>query len=144
MARPLRSKVVASGCHNAPPAASGGMRRRGLQSTGRARLARRLVRSATRVEPVDLAWLADAAQRVTAERAKAGTVAQRGGEFGGDQEIAAEHLAQQLDPRDLVDGRADDGEIEAIDRADIAVEHLAEVQREIDRRGRLAEPAACP
>ena len=60
-------------------------------------------------------------------------------------------LAQQLDPAGLVDRRADDGEVEAVRRADVAIEHVAQVQGEIElhhRRSRgaplgveLADPA---
>src|SRR5438105_2358503 len=73
-----------------------------------------------------------------AERLEARAVAERGGELGGYQHLAAQRLAQGLDPGDLVDRRADHREIEAVDRADIAVQHLTEMEGEIDRRGRLA------
>ena len=46
-----------------------------------------------------------------------------------------------LDARNLVDRRADDCEVEAIDGADIAVEHLADVEREIDDGNGLPYPA---
>ena len=72
------------------------------------------------------------------ERFKPDSVAGRGGELGRDENPAAERLAQRLDARNLVDRRSDDREVEAIDGADIAIEHLAEVEREIDDGNRLS------
>src|ERR1700730_8926542 len=98
----------------------------------------RPARSGVEIQRVDLARLADAAQRVMAERLEAWAVAQRGGEFGRNEHLAAQRLAQGLDARDLVDRRTDYGEVEAGDGADISVPHLAQMKGEIDRRGRLA------
>src|SRR5207253_665155 len=60
-----------------------------------------------------------------------------------DLHLAAQRLAQGLDPGDLVDRRADHREVEAVDRADIAVQHLAQMEGEIDRRNRLAGLGPC-
>ena len=38
--------------------------------------------------------------------------------------------AQRLDPARLVDRRADHGEVEPVGAADVAVEHVAEVERD--------------
>ena len=46
--------------------------------------------------------------------------------------MPVERLAELLDPRHLVDGGADDREIQPVRRADIAVKHFADMQREID------------
>jgi hypothetical protein len=58
-----------------------------------------------RLQGVDLARLADAAQRVAAERSQAAVRAERRGEFGGHQHLAVESTAQRLDAGDFVDGR---------------------------------------
>jgi hypothetical protein len=77
---------------------------------------------------------------VRTERLKLDSVACRGGELGRDENPAAQWLAQGLDPRYLVDRRSDDREVEAIHRANIAIEHLAEMEREIDPGNRLSHP----
>ena len=74
------------------------------------------------------------------ERLELVSVAGRSGELGRDENPAAQRLAQGIDPRYLVDRRSDDREVEAIHRANIAIEHLAEVEREIDRGNRLPHP----
>src|SRR5579885_1892115 len=104
-----------------------------LRISGRRSQARRL----GGLDPVYRPRLAHPAQRVAAERDEAAAGTERRGELGGNQKVAAEAVAQRLDARDLVDRRADDGEVEPVDRADIVVRHLAEMQREIDRGGRL-------
>src|SRR4029077_2464591 len=48
------------------------------------------------------------------------------------QHRAAQRLAKRLDARHLVDRRADDREIEPIDCADVAVQHVPKMEREID------------
>ena len=65
------------------------------------------------------------------ERLKKASVADDGGEVGGDEHLAPQRLSQGLDARDFVDRRPDDGEVEAIHGADIAIEDLAEVEREV-------------
>jgi hypothetical protein len=77
---------------------------------------------------------------VRTERLKLDSVAGRGGELGRDENPVAQRLAQGLDPRYLVDRRSDDREVEAIHRANIAIEHLAKVEREIDPGNRLSHP----
>ncbi len=94
------------------------------------------------IERVDFSWVAHPAQRVVAERLEAAAVADHCGQLGRDEHPAAQGLTQGLDARDLVDRRADDGEVEAVDGADIAIEHLAEMEREVDGGNRLAGPPA--
>jgi hypothetical protein len=74
------------------------------------------------------------------ERLKLDFVADCGGELGRDENPAAQRLAQGLDPRYLVDRWSDDREVEAIHCTNIAIEHLAEMEREIDRGNRLPLP----
>src|SRR5262245_65070843 len=50
------------------------------------------------------------------------------GEIGGEQEGAAEGLAQLLHPAGDVDRRANDGEVEPVATSDIAVSDLPDVQ----------------
>jgi hypothetical protein len=64
----------------------------------------------------------------------------RGGEFGRDKNPACQRLAQGLDPSDLVDRRPDDRKVETVDSADVAIKHLAEMEREIDHSSRFAHP----
>ena len=66
------------------------------------------------------------------KRFKPLSVGDRRGERGRNQDLAAERFAQRFDARHLVDRRADDCEVKAIDRADIAIENLADVEREVD------------
>ena len=56
--------------------------------------------------------------------------ARSGDEACGEQDRAAEIAAQPLDPRREVDGRADDGEVEPVLAADIAVHDVADMQRD--------------
>ncbi len=73
-----------------------------------------------------------------AERYEAVAVADRGGKFRGDEHLAAQGFAQGLDARGFVDRRPDYGEIEPVDGTDIAVEHLAEMEGQVDCGSRLA------
>ena len=90
------------------------------------------------VERVELLRPADAAQRETADRDQ--PVAQLFGqglaEFGGRQRVAVHRAAHGADAADLVDRRPDDGEIQPVLAADVAVEHLAHMQAEVDLGGR--------
>src|SRR5262252_2245862 len=70
------------------------------------------------------------------------SVSDRRREHGGDKDSAAQGLAQCLHARNLVDRGADDRKVEAIDSADIAIEHLAKMEREIDGGYRLAHPCS--
>src|SRR4029077_12645067 len=92
----------------------------------------------TEIEREDLALVAQAAQRVTAERFETAAVADRGGKLGGDQHLAAEGFAQGLDACGFVDRRSDHRKVEPVDGTDIAVEHLAEMEGDADCGGRLA------
>src|SRR5437899_1262251 len=58
------------------------------------------------------------------------------GKIGREQHILLDRPAHRQDPADLVDCRADDREIEAVLAADIAVEDIADVKRQIDLAGR--------
>ena len=91
-----------------------------------------------KLECVDRARLTDSAEPVTPERLEPVAVADRGGKLSGDKDSVSQRLAESLDARDLVDRRADHREVEAIDGADVAVEHLADVQGEIDVANRFA------
>jgi hypothetical protein len=64
------------------------------------------------------------------------------GEHGGDKDSTAQELAQCLYARNLVDRGPDDGKVEAIDSADIAIEHLAKMEGEIDSGNRLGRHEA--
>ena len=61
------------------------------------------------------------------KRFKPFSIGDRRGERGRNQDLAAERFAQRFDPRHLVDRRADDCEVKAIDGADIAIEDLADM-----------------
>ena len=69
-------------------------------------------------------------QREAAQRDQPGPCLARGvRERGGDDHLLLQRAAQRLDPGDLVDGRAHDGEVEPVPTADVAVEHVANMQR---------------
>ena len=70
---------------------------------------------------------------MAAEGKKAAVSANRCGELGRDQHLAAERLAQSLNAGDLINCWADHSKIKPVDGADVAVLHLAEMQRKIDR-----------
>src|SRR5215472_16272818 len=78
----------------------------------------------------NLPRFAHAAQLVLAERLEPAAVAHRGGKLRRHQQIAAKRLAQRLDAGDLVDRGSDHREIETVDCADVAVKHLARMERE--------------
>src|SRR5918996_5101086 len=85
------------------------------------------------VQGVDRLGAAHAAQAVAPDRDQpVGGVGGRAGERLRDQQVAIVLPAQGLDPARLVDGRADDGEVEPIDAADIAVEHVTEMEHDVD------------
>src|SRR5579885_3127169 len=60
------------------------------------------------------------------------------GEAFGEEKIAAQRFAERLHAARLVDGAADDGEVEASRGADIAIDDLAEMEDEVERERRLA------
>ena len=71
----------------------------------------------------------DAAQGVAAEADEAGAGRAGGlGEGGGEHDILVERAAHAVDARHLVDGRADDREVEAVGAADVAVEDVADME----------------
>jgi hypothetical protein len=81
-----------------------------------------------------------------AERIEPVAVSRSGSELGGDQDLAAQRLTQGFDASGFVDCRPDHGEVEPIGRAYIAVQHLPDVQREVDfpasARTRLTQSSA--
>ena len=64
------------------------------------------------------------------------------GEGARDEDGLAERTAEALQAADQIDGGTDRGEIEPVGRADIAPQHLAEMQRDAEGQGRLALPPA--
>ena len=72
------------------------------------------------------------------ERLEPVAITDRGGKLGRDKDSVSQRLAQSLDAGDFVDSRPDDREVEAIGGADIAVQYLSDVEREVDFRNRLA------
>src|SRR5271166_5337214 len=87
----------------------------------------------------NLLRLSHTAERMAAERLEAaGAVHCRGGELGWDENRPAERLAQGFDAGRFVDRGPDDGEVEPVARADVAVKHLPDVEREVDGRDRDA------
>src|SRR3954451_15727047 len=97
----------------------------------------RLARVHLRIERVEILRAADATQRVAAggdEIAPAGGV-EALVELRRGQQLAIDRTAHRGDATDLVHGRTDHGEIEAVLAADIAVEDFAGLQADIGRRG---------
>src|SRR5215469_6261179 len=82
--------------------------------------------------------LRDASQRIAADRdeAPAQFRAERVGEARRQQQILFDRPAHGEDPADFVDGRANNREIKTIPAADITIEDVADVQRQIDGGGR--------
>ena len=72
------------------------------------------------------------------ERLETAVIADHRSKLGRDEHLAAQGLTQGLDARNLVDRRPDYREVEAVDGADIAIEHLPEMEREVDRGNWLA------
>jgi hypothetical protein len=91
-----------------------------------------------KIEPVDLSWVPHPAQRVGAERLETAAVADHRGKLGRHEHLATQGLTQGLDARDFVDRRPDYRKVEAVDGADIAIEYLPEMEREVDRGNWLA------
>lgn len=91
-----------------------------------------------KIEALDLSWLPHTAQRVGAEWLDTAPGADHCGELRGDEDLATQGLTQSLDAGDFVDRRPDHRKIEPLDGADVAVEHVSEMQREVDRRNGLA------
>src|SRR3984957_1507865 len=110
-----------------------------MTGAGKPRRTARLSRRCAKLQGEDLFTLLDAAQSVAAKRLEAAIGALHSlYELGGDQHRATERLAKRLDARHLIDRRADDREVEPIDRADVAVQHVPKMEREIDRGDRPA------
>src|SRR6185437_2995340 len=90
-------------------------------------------RSALRLEREQLLWAPDAAQGVAADRDQAlPRRAARCREGGREEDVLVGRAAHRGDPAGFVDGGADDGEVEPVLAADIAVEDLADMKAEID------------
>ena len=62
---------------------------------------------ATTLQPIDRTRIAYAAQAVPPERYETTVLANYGGEFGRDQHVFAQWLAQSFNAGDLVDGWSD-------------------------------------
>ena len=85
-------------------------------------------------QPEDLLGFADAPKLELSEGFQASIAACRGlGEPRGKEEMAAEHIAKLLHSDDFVDRGSDDGEVEPIRSTDVAVQHFADVERDVDR-----------
>src|SRR5271170_6622078 len=81
---------------------------------------------------------ADAAQSIPSNRDEAALVGGRGGEGGRHEHGLVDGSAHGGNPADLVDCGANNGEIEPIFAADVAVEHLADTETQIHFRRRRA------
>src|SRR5258708_40254086 len=97
----------------------------------RCRRARLAVRGASRKpassrEGEDLPWLRDVAQVEAPDRLQ--LLADGVGKFLRNQQRMAGEFGLLLEPAGEVDGGADDGEIEAVGRADIAVADIADMR----------------
>src|SRR5262249_25877854 len=86
----------------------------------------------------NLFGLAHPAERMRAQWFQPRSVSDRSCEHVGDKDPAAQGLAQCLDPRNLIDRGADNRKVKAIDSTYIAIEHLANMECEIDGGNRLA------
>ena len=73
-----------------------------------------------------------------AKRHKAAIFADRRRELRRDKHPAAQRFAQGLDAGGFVDRRPDYREVEPVDRTDVAIKHLAEMECQIDRGGGLS------
>src|SRR5580658_6606919 len=80
----------------------------------------------------------DAAQRVAADRNQPALDVADSRECRRHQNRLIERTAHRGYTACLVDGRADDGEVQALAAADVAVEELADMQTEIHVGYRLA------
>src|SRR5271155_4220460 len=86
-----------------------------------------------RIEREQLLRGADAAQRITPDRDELAFGAAGGlSEARREQQRLLDRAAHRGDAADFIDGRTNDREIETLFAADIAVEHLAEMQRQIN------------
>ena len=70
---------------------------------------------------------------MVAKRFETAAVSNHCGQLSGDEYLAPKGLAQGLDACNFVDRRPDYREVETVDGANIAIEHLPEMEREIDR-----------
>ena len=76
--------------------------------------------------------LADATQHKAADRGEWRRIrTQRLDESGGEQQRPVDRAAHRGDAADLVDRRTDDGEVEPVGAADIAIEDVTDMQAEI-------------
>src|SRR3954447_9098211 len=97
----------------------------------KAKLRSRLIR--LRLEREQLARPLDALERVAPDRHEAGALGLARGvrERRGDEPALLDGAAERRDAARLVHGRPDDGEVEPLPAADIAVEDLPDVETEI-------------
>jgi len=99
-----------------------------------------------RIEREELLRVLDAAQCIAPDRDEPAAFqsVHRLRESLRQQDAALHRAAHRGDASDLVDRRPDDREIEPLVAADIAVEHLADMQSEINIGGRQAFPGPAP
>jgi hypothetical protein len=84
-------------------------------------------------QPEDLLELADAPKFELSEGFQASAAASRGlCEPRGKDEMAVEQIAKLLHSNDFVDRGSDDGEVEPIRSADIAVQYFTDVECDVD------------
>ena len=84
-------------------------------------------------QPEDLLGFADAPKLELSEGFEASVAASRClCEPRRKEEMAVEHIAKLLHSNDFVDRGSDDGEVEPIRSADVAVQHFADVERNVD------------
>src|SRR5947208_2573162 len=95
------------------------------------------------IERENFPHIAYAAQAVMAEGFESGVLADCRAQFRGNQNLSTQGFAQDLDARGFVDRRSDNREVEAVDGADIAVEHLTQMKCQVGRGGRLAYRTPC-
>src|SRR6187200_288981 len=96
-------------------------------------------------EAPSLRWVGQAEHRLRRRKARHGALAelrellrQVGGELRRSDDRLAELRRDLLQPRREIDRRPDAGEIEPVAAADIAILHLADVQREAEADRALA------
>src|SRR3984957_4236368 len=83
------------------------------------------------IQRKELLRVRDAAQRIAADRNQAALDVADIGERRRHQNRLIERTAHRRDAARLVDGRADDGEVQAFAAADIALEDFADMQTRI-------------
>src|SRR4249920_2621191 len=124
--------------HHRLPAAAGASRSAGLFAANAGQIFASWLSERLRIEREQLLGLADAAQGEAADRyqPRALGVRQAVGEGRGDQHRPVNRSTHRGDTAGLVDRWSNDGEVEPVDTADIAVKYLADMQPDINRGDR--------